>query len=117
MWASENMCDIWSPVHSKDVDIKIGAHVKTMGVNTNPANEDAMWYISYTFMNEAGGLIGEVKLPIDQSSASSSGWVADTNEVGSLILPEDSYTTTIKFVGGKDATGTVWADEFIYFRK
>jgi len=113
VWESENMCDIWSPVHNKDVDIKIGAWVRTEGVNTNPANDDQRWYISYTFMNQSGGLIGEVKLPIDQSVASSGGWVADTNDVGSLILPEDSWTTIIKFVGGKDATGTVWADEFI----
>ena len=112
-WESDNMCDIWSPTHSADVDIKIGAMIKTEGVNTNPTTEDEMWYISYTFMGESGNLIGEVKLPIDQSTASSSGWVADTNDVGSLILSEPSYTTTIKFVGGKDAVGTVWADEFI----
>ncbi len=114
MWESDNMCDIWSPVHSKDVDIKIGAWIKTEGVNTNPTTEDEKWYVSYTFMNEAGGLIGEVKLPIDQSVSTSSGWVADTNEVGSLVLPEDSWTTIIRFVGGKDAVGTVWADEFIF---
>jgi hypothetical protein len=24
MWESDNMCDIWSPVHNKDVDLKIG---------------------------------------------------------------------------------------------
>ncbi len=113
MWESDNMCDIWSPIHNKDVDLKLGAWVKTMGVNTNPASEDAMWYLSYTFYNEAGGMIGEVKLPIDQSVATSNGWVADTNDVGSAILPEDSYTTIIKFVAGPEATGTVWADEFM----
>ncbi|MBU1100077.1 MAG: hypothetical protein KKA84_06705, partial [Bacteroidetes bacterium] len=38
-WESDNMCDIWSPTHSKDVDIKIGAMIKTEGVNVNPATE------------------------------------------------------------------------------
>ncbi len=113
MWESDNMCDIWSPVHNKDVDIKIGGWVKTEGLNTNPTTEDEKWYISFTFENQAGGLIGEVKLPIDQSVANSTGWVEVTNEVGSLILPEDSYTTKIRFIGGKDAVGTVWADEFM----
>jgi len=113
MWESANMCDIWSPVHNKDVDLKIGAWVKTEGLNTNPQNDDERWFISYTFMNQAGGLIGEVKLPVNQTTASSNGWVEVTNEVGSLILPEDSYTTIIKFIGGKNAKGTVWADEFM----
>ena len=113
MWESDNMCDIWSPIHNKDVELKLGAWVKTEGVNTNPTTEDQKWYISFTFQNQAGGLIGEVKLPIDQSVANSTGWVADTNAVGETILPEDSYTTIIRFVGGKDAVGTVWADEFI----
>jgi hypothetical protein len=87
--------------------------VKTEGVNTNPTTDDQKWYISFSFTNELGVLMGEVKLPVDQSTASSTGWVADTNAVGALSLPEDSYTTIIKFVGGKDAVGTVWADEFI----
>ncbi|MCX6151271.1 MAG: T9SS type A sorting domain-containing protein, partial [Ignavibacteriales bacterium] len=113
MWESDNMCDYWSPTHNKNVDILIGGYVKTEGINTNPANDDQKWWISYTFYNQAGTLIGETKLPIDQSTATSSGWIADTNGVGETILPEDAYRTIITFVGGKDATGTVWADDFI----
>ncbi len=112
-WVSTNVADFWSPQHLKDVDMKIGAYVKTMDVNTNPATDDEKWYISYSFYNEGGGLIGETMLPIDQSVASSAGWVADTNGVGETILPEDSWRTIIKFVGGKDASGTVWADDFV----
>ena len=52
-------------------------------------------------------------MPIDQSVSTSSGWVADTNAVGETILPEDSYTTIVSFVGGPNATGTVWVDDFI----
>ena len=32
---------------------------------------------------------------------------------GETILPKDSWNTVIKFVAGKNATGTVWADDFI----
>ena len=113
-WISENMADIWSPQHLANVDIKLGAYVKTMNVNTSPANDDAKWWISYTFYDSAGALIGETKLPIDQSIASSSGWIADTNAVGETILPKNSWTTIIKFVAGKNATGTVWADDFVF---
>ncbi|MCB9249407.1 MAG: hypothetical protein H6613_13105 [Ignavibacteriales bacterium] len=31
-----------------------------------------------------------------------------------IILPEDSYTTIIRFVGGKDAVGTVWTDNYVF---
>ncbi|MBC8401148.1 MAG: T9SS type A sorting domain-containing protein [Candidatus Marinimicrobia bacterium] len=113
-WISENVCDFWSPQHYADVDIKLGAFVKTEGVNINPSTDDEKWSISYTFYDSAGALIGETLLPIDQSAASSSGFVADTNAVGETILPVDSWTTIISFVGGKDATGTVWVDDFIF---
>jgi hypothetical protein len=113
-WISENMVDLWSPQHLMGVDIKVGAYVKTENVNTNPTTDDERWWISYTFWNSVGGLIGETKLLIDQSVASSTGWVADTNAVAETILAEDAWTTIIKFVGGKNATGTVWVDDFIF---
>jgi len=115
VWESDNMADIWSPTHTANVDIKLGAFVRTENVNTNPQNDDQRWWISYSFYNQGGNLIGETVLPIDQTAASTGGWVADTNAVGETILPEDSYRTIIKFVGGKDATGTVWADDFMFF--
>ncbi|MCH8011425.1 MAG: hypothetical protein IIA61_05685, partial [Candidatus Marinimicrobia bacterium] len=115
VWESENAADFWSPQHLANVDMLVGAYVRTENVNTNPATDDEKWYISYTFYNETGGLIGETMLPIDQSVASSGGFVADTNDVGATILPVDSWTTIMKFVGGKDATGTVWADDFMLY--
>jgi len=39
-WISENATDVWSPQHLKDVDIFLGAYVKTMNVNTNPTTDD-----------------------------------------------------------------------------
>jgi FlgD Ig-like domain len=113
-WISDNMCDIWSPSVPKDVDILLGAFVKTQGVNTNPTSADQKWYVAYTFYDTLGALIGTTMLPIDQSSTSSSGWIADTNAVGQTILPKDAYKLIISFVAGKNATGTVWADDFIF---
>ena len=116
-WISENMVDFWSQRHYANVDMLIGGYVRTWGVNTAPANNDEMWYISYSFYDSAGVLIGETKMPIDQSAASSAGWIADTNDVAATILPKDSWKTIIKFVAGKNATGTVWADDFMLYSR
>ena len=68
----------------------------TSGVNTNPATEDEKWYVSYYILRFSWQLlIGETVIDLDQSTASTGGWVADTNDVGEIILPEDSYTTII----------------------
>jgi len=114
-WISTNMCDIWSPYNNKNVDILVGAYVKTQGVNTNPTTDDQRWWVSYSFWDTNGVFMGETKLPIDQSVASSTGWLADTNAVGQTVLIHDSYTTIVKFVAGKNATGTVWADDFVFY--
>ncbi len=113
-WVSDNMCDIWSPNVPANVDLLFGAWIKTSGVNTNPTSDDQRWYIAYTFYDTLGALIGTTKLPIDQSQATSSGWIADTTTVGQVSLPVDAYKMIISFVGGKNATGTVWADNFIF---
>ena len=113
-WVSENMCDIWSPTLSPNVDLLFGAFVKTLNVNTNPTSDDQKWYIAYTFYDSAGALIGTVKLPIDQSSATSTGWIADTTAPGQISLPKAAWKMIISFVAGKNATGTVWADDFIF---
>ncbi len=111
-WISENMVDYWSDRHFKNVDMKIGAWVKTQGVNINPAAEDQRWTIVYAFYDSAGAKIGETKLPVDQTVATKA-WYADTNAIGATILPKDAWKTIIRFVGGKNATGTVWADDFM----
>ena len=111
-WVSTNMCDIWSPTISANVDILLGAYVKTSGVNTNPTTDDQKWYVAYTFYDSAQTLIGTVKLPVDQTAATSSSWIADTSALGT-VLPRNAWTLIVSFVGGKNATGTVWADDFI----
>ncbi|MCH7769964.1 MAG: T9SS type A sorting domain-containing protein [Bacteroidetes bacterium] len=114
VWESENVVDFWSPQHEANVDIKIGAWVRTEGVNTNPATEDEKWKVSYTFWDEMGVLIGETVMDLDQSTPSSGAFYADTNGIAETILPVPSWTTIMKFIGGKDATGTVWADDFLH---
>jgi len=42
-------------------------------------------------------------------------WVADTCAPGDVVLPKDSYKTIVKFVAGKDATGTVWVDDVMFY--
>ncbi len=113
-WVSKNMCDIWSPNVPANVDLLFGAWVKTENVNTNPTSQDQKWYLAYTFYDSAGTLIGTVQLPIDQSQATSSGWIADTTAVGQISLPRAAWKMIISFVGGRNATGTVWADNFIF---
>ncbi len=114
-WVSQNMADIWSPTFGKDVDILLGAYVKTQGVNTNPANDDARWFIVYTFYDSAGAMLNETRLPIDQTTATSTGWMADTNQVGETILSATAWKLIVSFVAGKNATGTVWADDFVFY--
>jgi hypothetical protein len=116
-WISTNMCDIWSPKILKNNDINLGAWVRTQGVNTNPTTDDQKWYIMYSFWDSAGAKIADIKLPVDQTTATSSGWLADTNDVGAAILPKDAWTLIVKFVGGANATGTVWADNFILYTR
>jgi len=113
-WVSENMCDLWSSSIPANVDLLFGAWVKTSGVNTNPTSDDQRWYITYTFYDTLGASIGSVQLPINQTQASSSSWMADTTAVGQISLPKDAYKLIISFVGGRNATGTVWADNFIF---
>src|SRR5664279_1997753 len=48
-WISNNMVDIWDGTIPKNVDILVGAYVKTSGVNTAPATNDAKWYVAYDF--------------------------------------------------------------------
>src|SRR5208283_5019194 len=57
-WISSNMCDIWSPTMNANVDILLGAYVKTSGVNTAPSTDDQKWYVAYTFYDSAQTLIG-----------------------------------------------------------
>lgn len=114
-WVSSNNVRYWVDKVSKGVDIKIGAWVKTSGVNTAPANADAKWSVKFAFYDTNMVIIGApVSLDVDQTVATKD-WYADTNAVGSLILPKDAYKVIISAEAGANATGTVWFDDFLFY--
>jgi hypothetical protein len=140
-WVSGNQVRYWVNDIPGGVDIKVGAWVKTSGVNTNPATEDDKWQVKFWFYDTLGVLIGgqPFVLDVDQSvvkfwfydtlgvliggqpfvldvdqSVASRDWYADTNGVGSLILPEVAARLEISAEAGTGATGTVWFDNFIF---
>ncbi|MGB2868551.1 MAG: carbohydrate binding domain-containing protein [Bacteroidota bacterium] len=113
-WVSANNCRYWVVNVPKTVDIKLGAWVKTSGVNTSPVTAADKWQVKFTFYDTLGVIIGApVALDVDQSIGTKD-WYADTNAVGSVILPKDAYKLIISAVAGKNATGTVWFDDFIF---
>ncbi len=114
-WISGNQVRYWVDKIPRNVDIKVGAYVKTSGVNINPANDQARWQLKFWFYDTLGGLIGGQPfiLNVDQTVATRD-WYADTNAVGSLILPVDAYRLIIAAEAGPNATGTVWFDNFIH---
>ena len=114
-WISGNHVRYWVDNIPSGVDIKVGAWVKTSGVNTGPANDAAKWQVKFWFYDTLGALIGgqPFALDVDQTVATKD-WYADTNGVGTVILPETAYQLKISAEGGSDATGTVWFDTFIF---
>jgi|GEM_PF-726921 len=114
-WITDGKVRFWNPIVPAEEDIKVGAFVKTEGVNTDPANEDEKWQLKFWFYNADDELIGGQPfiLDIDQSVASRD-WYADTNSVGSLMLPEPAAEWFVSAEAGPNATGTVWFDTFIF---
>ena len=114
-WLSDGQVRYWNPKVPEGVDIKVGAYVKTEGVNINPATEDAKWQLKYWFYDAEGDLIGgePFTVDIDQSQASRD-WYEQVNEEGTLILPEEAAEWFVSADAGPNATGTVWFDTFIF---
>jgi hypothetical protein len=114
-WISDGQVRYWNPKVPEGEDIKVGVYVKTEGVNTDPQNEDEKWQMKIWFYDADGGLIGDQPfvLDIDQSVASRD-WYENTNEEGTLILPEEAEEWYISVEAGPNATGTVWFDTFIF---
>ncbi|MDD5766444.1 MAG: FlgD immunoglobulin-like domain containing protein [Candidatus Marinimicrobia bacterium] len=81
--------------------------IKTVGVNTSPANDDAKVGIVFEFKNAAGGELTTETLWADQSLADKD-WAELT---GATILTEAPASLVIKLIMGKNATGTVYFDE------
>lgn len=114
-WISKNNVRYWVDNIASGVDIKLGAWVKTSGVNTSPATAAAKWQLKFWFYDTLGALIGgqPFVLDVDQTVATKD-WYADTNGVGTVNLPSKAYKLIVTAEGGPDATGTVWFDTFIF---
>ncbi len=114
-WISGSNVRYWVDNIPKAVDIKVGAMIKTSGVNISPANADAKWQLKFWFYDTLGAQIGSgpYVLDVDQSTATRD-WYADTNGVGALLLSKDAYKMQISAEAGVNATGTVWFDNFMF---
>ena len=116
-WVSGNNVRYWVNSIPKDHDIKLGAWVKTSGVNTAPANASDKWQLKFAFYDTNMVIIGApVVLDVDQSVATRD-WYADTNAVASLTLPTTAYKLIISAEAGATATGTVWFDDFLFLSR
>ncbi|MFH2024915.1 MAG: FlgD immunoglobulin-like domain containing protein [bacterium] len=85
----------------------ISVNVKTVGVNTIPANDDAKIGALFEFKNAAGVELSSATLWADQSAAG----VDWTNLSDVVILSEAPEQVFVTLFMGKDATGTVYFDQ------
>jgi len=84
----------------------LSAKVKTVGVNTSPANDDAKIGVVFEFKDASGAELVTQPLWANQSTANSD-WAELT---GAAILSEAPASVVIKLVMGKDATGIAYFD-------
>ncbi|MBL7067654.1 MAG: T9SS type A sorting domain-containing protein [Candidatus Marinimicrobia bacterium] len=105
-WLSDdNANKYWNNAASGTFSIK--ASIKTVGVNTAPANDDAKIGVLFEFKTAAGVELSSVTLWAVQSAADED-W-ADFSDV--VILSEAPEQVFVTLFMGKDATGTVYFDD------
>ena len=104
-WTSVNNANLyWN--HASDRTYSLSAMVKTVGVNTSPADNDAKIGLVFTFKDAAGAELTSQTIWADQTTASVD-W--DTLQ-GVAILTATPASVVVKAIMGKDATGTVYFD-------
>ncbi len=84
----------------------INAAIKTVGVNTNPADADAQIGVLFEFLNASGTELASATLLADQTVADKD-WESLSDVVMLSEAPEQVYVTLYM---GKNATGTVYFD-------
>ncbi|MBU0713687.1 hypothetical protein KKA87_17430, partial [bacterium] len=104
-WISDNNANLyWN--NAGDGTYEISGMVKTVGVNTSPANDDAKIGVVFEFKNASGAELVTETLWADQTVA-----FKDWDELtGAAILTEAPTSVVVKLIMGKDATGTVYFD-------
>ncbi|MCF7740516.1 MAG: T9SS type A sorting domain-containing protein [Candidatus Marinimicrobia bacterium] len=106
-WISDNNADLyWNNAGTGSYELS--GYVKTVGVNTDPANDDEKIGIVYEFKNSTGDVLTTQNVWVDQSSADMD-WTQVTGVVANIA--EEPATVTVKLQMGKDATGTVYFDD------
>ncbi|RKY61154.1 MAG: hypothetical protein DRP96_04020 [Candidatus Neomarinimicrobiota bacterium] len=104
-WVSVNNANLyWNNAGSGTY--ALSGYMKTVGVNTNPANDDARIGIVYEFKDESGNELATEYVWVDQSAADVD-WAEYT---GAAILSAEPASVVMKLIMGKDATGTVYFD-------
>ena len=105
-WVSDNQANnLWTTTFTGTISRY--AMVKTVGVNTAPANSDAKIGVVYTFKNAAGTELAADTLWADQTTADAP-WDTLT---GPTILTEDATSLVVQLIMGKNATGTAYFDD------
>ena len=110
-WVSDNNANLyWNHAGTSDAGFEgtytLSAMVKTVGVNTAPANDDAKIGLVYEFKDASGAELYSAEVWADQSSGSVD-WAAVQ---GVAILTVKPASIVVKAIMGKDATGTVYFD-------
>jgi len=104
-WVSDNNANIfWN--HASEGTFSLSGKVKTVGVNTSPADDDAKIGLVFTFEDAAGTELASETLWADQTAASVD-WDTLT---GVAILTAAPASIIVKAIMGPDATGTVYFD-------
>jgi len=113
-WISDNMVDYWSQRHYANVDIKIGASIKTSGVNTAPVTDDQRWWVSYSFFDSAGVFDRrdeDACGPVGGNEGLVRGYQRCWCDGASEGFVEDDHQTC----WWKERHRTLWADNFVLY--
>ncbi|MCH8305424.1 MAG: T9SS type A sorting domain-containing protein [Candidatus Marinimicrobia bacterium] len=111
-WYAADLYRYWDIFVEPDRAMEIGAWVKTSGVNTNPSTDAEKIQLKFTFFTAGVDILGSpVVLDVDQSTATSTGWMEVKNSFA-LAPSQVADSIRVEFIFGNDATGTAWVDDF-----
>jgi len=111
-WYAADLYRYWDVFVGTDIGTELGAWVKTSGVNTNPSTDAEKIQLKFTFFKAGVDILGgPVVLDVDQTSATSAGWMEVKNDF-TLAPSQLADSIRVEFVFGAEATGTAWLDDW-----
>ena len=111
-WFAADLYRYWDVFVGTDIGTELGAWVKTSGVNTNPSSDAEKIQLKFTFFTAGVDILGApVILDVDQSTATSTGWMEVKNTFA-LAPSQLADSIRVEFIFGNDATGTAWLDDW-----